>query len=173
MAEATHEDTLMQMAAAGNREAMDRLYAELATPLYNYLLRLVGDPERAGDALQTTFLNAWQGRASFRGQGARPWLFVIARNAVFRLHSNKTPPKPVDDAIGAASAAEEHQAIELADRLDAALQMLPAETREAIVLSRVSGLGLDEIAELLGMSNGALRVRLSRGLNRLKEELEL
>ncbi len=163
----------MQKASAGSRKAMDRLYAELATPLYNYLLRLAGDPERAGDALQTTFLNAWQGRASFRGSGARPWLFVIARNALFRVRSNPTVLEPVDSVSLAANPADEHQAAELADRLDDALARLPEDTREAIVLSRVSGLRLDEIAELLGMSNGALRVRLSRGLNRLKEELEL
>jgi RNA polymerase sigma-70 factor (ECF subfamily) len=152
---------------------MDRLYAELAAPIYNYLLRLAGDPERASDALQTTFLNAWQGRASFRGQGARPWLFVIARNAAFRLRGERPVLAPVDRAVAAASPAEEHQAAELADRLDEALARLPADTREAIVLSRVSGLSLNEIAELLGLSNGALRVRVSRGLNRLKEELEL
>lgn len=163
----------MQTVAEGSREAMDRLYAELAEPLYNYLLRLTGDPERAGDALQTTFLNAWQGRASFRGQGVRPWLFVIARNAVFRECGSQTVLEPVDRLRSSTSPADEHQAAELADRLDSALARLPADTREAIVLSRTSGLSHDEIAELLGMSNGALRVRLSRGLGRLKEELEL
>ncbi len=163
----------MREVATGNREAMDRLYAELAAPLYNYLLRLAGDPERAGDALQTTFLNAWQGRASFRGQGARPWLFVIARNAFFRQRHDKTVFEPSDSLVAAESPADEHQAAELADRLEEALARLPAETREAIVLSRVSGLSLEAIAELLGMSNGTLRVRLSRGLNRLKKELQL
>ena len=163
----------MQKVATGSREAMDRLYAELAAPVYNYVLRLAGDPERANDALQTTFLNAWQSRASFRGQGARPWLFVIARHAAFRVGGGQPVLEPVDPVLAAATPAEEHQAAELADRLDEALARLPADTREAIVLSRVSGLSLDEIAELLGMSNGALRVRVSRGLNRLKEELEL
>lgn len=152
---------------------MDRLYAELAAPLYNYLLRLAGDPERANDALQTTFLNAWHGRASFRGQGARPWFFVIARNAVFRHRRDQAVLEPVGIVSSTACPAEEHEAAELADRLDAMLARLPADTREAIVLSRVSGLRIDEIAALLGLSNGALRVRLSRGLNRIKEELEL
>lgn len=173
MAERTHEDKLMQQVAAGSRRAMDRLYAELATPLYNYVLRLAGDPELADDALQTTFLNAWHGRASFRGRGARPWLFVIARNVVFRHCRGEAMLEPVGVVASAASPAEEHQAEELADRLDAALAKLPDNTREAIVLSRLSGLSLAEIAELLGMSNGALRARLSRGLKQLKEELEI
>jgi RNA polymerase sigma-70 factor (ECF subfamily) len=173
MADQTHEDTLMQKAAAGSREAMDRLYADLAPPLYNYVLRLSGDPERADDALQTTFLNAWHGRASFRGKGARPWFFVIARNAVFRHFPGETVLESVDSVSSATSPADEHQATELADRLDEALARLSADTREAIVLSRLSGLSLEEIADLLGVSNGALRVRLSRGLKRLKEELEL
>lgn len=173
MPDLTHEDQLMQRVAAGSRRAMDRLYAELATPLYNYLLRLAGDPELASDALQTTFVNAWHGRASFRGRGARPWLFVIARNAVFRHRRREAVLEPVDAVSSAASPAQEHQAAELAERLDAALAKLPENTREAIVLSRLSGLSLAEIAELLGMSNGALRVRLSRGLRQLKEELEI
>jgi len=172
MTKADHEDRLMQQAAAGSRTAMEHLYKELSAPLYNYLLRLAGDADRANDALQATFLNAWQGRASFSGNGARPWLFVIARNAAFRLHRRKTELHAVTEAGAAASPADEHEAAELADRIDAALAQLPPDTREAIVLSRVSGLGLDEIAELLGTSNGALRVRLSRGLNRLKEVLE-
>ena len=163
----------MRKVAAGNRKAMDRLYADLAAPLYNYLLKIAGDPEKADDALQTTFLNAWRGRASFRGKGARPWFFVIARNAVFRHHRSQAVLEPVDSVSSGTSPAEEHQAAELADRLDEALARLPADTREAIVLSRLSGLSLEEIAELLGVSNGALRVRLSRGLKRLKEELEL
>ena len=173
MTDAATEDRLMRRVAGGSRDAMNRLYAELAPPLYNYLLRLVGDPARADDALQTTFLNAWQGRASFRGQGARPWLFVIARNAVFRSQPSGAVLEPIERAASTGSPAEEHEAAELADRLDAVLARLPADTREAIVLSRVSGLSIDEIAALLGLSNGALRVRLSRGLNRIKEELEL
>ncbi len=173
MTDAAYEDRLMQEVAQGSRESMDRLYIALAKPLYNYLLRLAGDSERANDALQTTFLNAWHSRESFRGQGARPWLFVIARNAAIRLHRNQPVLEPVVTAVAETNPAEENQAAELAERLDVALARLPADTREAIVLSRVSGLSLDEIAELLGVSNGALRVRLTRGLNRIKEELEL
>ncbi len=172
MAEPTREDWLMQQAAAGNRGAMDRLYGELSAPLYNYLLRLADTPDQADDALQATFLNAWQGRASFKGLGARPWLFVIARNAAFRLRQRKPEVELSNHSAAVAGPADELEAAELADRLDAALAQLPADTREAIVLSRVSGLSLDEIAELLGTNNGALRVRLSRGLNRLKEVLE-
>lgn len=172
MTDAAREDQLMQQAAAGNRGAMDRLYSELSTPLFNYLLRLAGDPEKASDALQATFLNAWQGRASFQGHGARPWLFVIARNAAFRIHKPKPDLGLFNDSAAQATPADEHEAAELADRLDDALTRLPAATREAIVLSRVSGLSLDEIAKLLDTSNSALRVRLSRGLNQLKQELE-
>ena len=171
MADSAHEDDLMQRAATGDREAMDRLYAALAGPLYNYLLRLAGDDDHANDALQATFLNAWHGRSSFRGTGARPWLFVIARNAWLRLRDQHPHLQLVDDAPAPAGPESEHTAAELADRLEDALARLPEDTREAIVLSRVSGLGLDEIAELLGTSNGALRVRLCRGLQRLKEEL--
>ena len=173
MPDRAREDELMQQVAAGSRRAMDRLYAEMAAPLYNYLLRLAGDRELASDALQTTFLNAWHGRASFRGQGVRPWLFVIARNAVFRHRHGEAVLEPVDAVSSAANPADEHQAAELADRLDTALAKLPQSTREAIVLSRLSGLNLAEIAELLGMSNGALRARLSRGLKQIKEELEI
>ena len=162
----------MRQATSGDRGAMDRLFGTLSGPLYNYALRLTGDPELANDALQTTFMNAWQSRASFRGQGARPWLFVIIRNAALRLRNRRPELALVTEAADASGPAHEHEAVELADRLDAALARLPADTREAIVMSRVSGMALDDIAELLGTTNGALRVRLSRGLARLKEELE-
>lgn len=172
MTDADREDRLMRQAAAGDRGAMDRLFGALSSPLYNYVLRLTGDPDQASDALQTAFLNAWQGRASFRGSGARPWLFVIARNAALNIRQRRSELSLVTEAEEQTGPADEHRAAELADRIDAALSRLPADTREAIVLSRVSGMRLDDIAALLGTSNGALRVRLSRGLARLKEAIE-
>lgn len=171
VSEPEHEDRLMQRAADGDRSAMDDLYQALAKRLYNYLLRISGDAERAEDALQVAFLNAWQGRATFRGRGARPWLFVIARNALQRQVRVAPAPASAGEAVTGPDPADDHSASELADRLDAALLRLPADTREAIILSRVSGLGLDEIADLLDISNVALRVRISRGLASLKEEL--
>ncbi|MEM8547335.1 MAG: RNA polymerase sigma factor [Pseudomonadota bacterium] len=173
MSELELADTLMQKAARGNRRAMDQLYGLLATPLYNYLLRLSGDPDLANDALQNTFLQAWQSRDTFRGDGARPWLFVIARNASRRLRTPPVATPAAETADPGADPAAAQTARETAAQLEHALAKLPEDTREAIVLSRVAGLDLDEIAGILGTTNGALRVRLSRGLAALKKELEL
>ncbi len=67
---------------------------------------------------------------------------------------------------------QEQAAGELSARLDAALGRLPEDTREVVVLSRVSGLDAGEIAVLLDLSEANVRVRLHRGLKRLKAELE-
>lgn len=172
-AKAMLEDSLMRGAVAGDAEAMEELYSLTASALFSYLRRLGNERADADDILQTTFLNAWRSRTRFRGTGARAWLFTIARNA-FLTHAGKrarhTAENPPSSTL--ATPSEAMAAADLSRRIEIALSGLPDETREAVVLSRVSGLSIEEIAGLLQTSKGNVRVRIHRGLTRLKEEIE-
>ena len=164
----------MRGAVTGDAEAMEQLYALTSSALFSYLRRLGSQRADADDILQTTFLNAWRSRTRFRGAGARAWLFAIARNA-FLTHAGKRARYSAERApsLALATPSEDMAATDLSRRIDFALRDLPEETREAVVLSRVSGLSIGEIADLLQTSEGNVRVRIHRGLTRLKEEIEL
>ena len=167
------EDSLMRGAVAGDARAMDQLYSLTASALFSYLRRLGSQRADADDILQTTFLNAWRSRTRYRGAGARAWLFSIARNA-FLTHAGKRARQSSESApaLALATPSEDMAATELSRRIDSALRGLPDDTREAVVLSRVSGLSIEEIAVLLRTSEGNVRVRIHRGLKRLQEEVE-
>lgn len=173
-ARAKLEDSLMRGAVAGDSEAMEELYSLTASSLFSYLRRLGNQRADADDILQTTFLNAWRSRTRFRGTGARAWLFTIARNA-FLTHAGKRARDTAENSPSPALAtpSEAMAATDLSRRIEFALRGLPDETREAVVLSRVSGLSIEEIAGLLQTSKGNVRVRIHRGLTRLKEDIEL
>ncbi|MBT8066646.1 MAG: RNA polymerase sigma factor [Gammaproteobacteria bacterium] len=168
------EDSLMRGAVAGDGAAMEQLYSLTASALFSYLRRLGSNHADADDLLQTTYLNAWRSRTRFRGIGARPWLFSIARNA-FLTHVGKEARSSVDNSppLALATPAENMAASDLSRRIDRALNELPADTREAVVLSRVSGLSISDIAGLLNTSEGNVRVKIHRGLTHLKEDIGL
>lgn len=164
----------MRAVVAGDGQAMERLYGLTANALFTYLRRLGSGAADADDVLQTTFLNAWRSRARFQGEGVRAWLFTIARNAYF-THASKQAIASVDptSSVRPDTPAQHFAATDLSRRIEAALSELPDDTREAVVLSRISGLSIRQIAALLDTSEGNVRVRIHRGLARLKEGLEL
>lgn len=165
------EDYLMQRVARGDAVSMERLYALTASALFSYLRKLGAMHADADDLLQSTFLNAWRSRNSFRGEGARPWLFTIARNA-WLDHVGRNKVTVERNELGMETAEHALIANDLSQALERALQRLPGDTREAVVLSRVSGLSISQIANVLGLSEGNTRVRIHRGLQQLKKEVE-
>lgn len=164
----------MRRAAAGDGTALERLYALTASALYSYLRRVAGSRSDADDLLQTTFMNAWRSKHRFRGDGARAWLFTIARNA-FLTHAGRKPglPEAGSQLATPATPSEQFEATDLSRRVEAALTHLPDDTREAVILSRLSGLSVRKIAALLDTSEGNVRVKIHRGLTQLKNYLEV
>jgi RNA polymerase sigma-70 factor (ECF subfamily) len=167
------EDSLMRSAAAGEGAALERLYALTASALYSYLRRLAGNRSDADDLLQTTFLNAWRSRHRFRDQGARAWLFTIARNAFLTHAAKKTAVTEAGTHPSTLpTPSEQFAATDLSRRVERALARLPDDAREAVILSRLSGLSVREIAVLLDMTEGNVRVKIHRALTQLKNYLE-
>jgi RNA polymerase sigma factor (sigma-70 family) len=150
--------------------------------------RLTGNWDAAEDLAQETLLEAWRSLARLRdADGLAPWLTAIARNVCLRWMRSRgrgAAPSirhPGDD--GAASllealpAADEGELTivlerdELAELLDRALALLPAATRDLLLAHYIHELPQVELAARLGMSEGALRVRLHRGKLALRRVL--
>jgi RNA polymerase sigma-70 factor, ECF subfamily len=158
--------------------------------VYRFALRLTGgNRSEADDLTQETFLRAYRHWDTFtRGTSARSWLFTIARNAFLRSRERQTRrpetlETDLDFSVEALGASEVYKSIAAADperqffdsfvddEIIQAIESLPVEFREAVVLSDVEGLNYGEIAEVLGVPMGTVKSRLYRGRRQLERKL--
>ena len=173
------DDLLVERMGGGDPSALSELFRRYGDEVLGYLVGVTRDRELAADLRQEVFLRAWRYATSYRGPGSvRGWLFSIARNErhdAFRAASkNRTlvaapgddaASEPVDDGPGP------HRIVVSQERLQqvqSALEELPVAAREILVLSRIEGMTYEELGGVLDASPGALRVRLSRALSKLR-----
>ena len=145
---------------------------------YNLARWLTRNAHDADDVVQEAFLRAYRFFPSFRGTDARAWVLTIVRNACWtflRASRSREVASVFDEADepvdGAASAEED--LVRRADgaRLKRALDDLPAEFREIVVLRELEELSYREIAEVAGIPVGTVMSRLARGRRRLQAAL--
>jgi RNA polymerase sigma-70 factor (ECF subfamily) len=169
-------EALMERYVDGDEAAFDVLYQRSSSRLFGYLLRLTRSRERAEDLLQVTYSKVHRARGSYlRGAPVMPWFIAIARRSFLDerrsakvrkedLSSDGTLPEP--------SSVNQDVGDDVADALERALDSLPENYREAIVLTKVTGLSLAEASEVLGATPTALKLRVHRGYVKLRERLD-
>ena len=174
------DDRLMAAFCAGDEGAFSSLYERHATTMFRFLRRLVGQRELAEDVLQTTFLSVVRARGRYQpGTNVRSWFYAIAANAArdaLRRARVRAVEQQAPDGGGGSPTLGDLGATTDADpalraALVAALGTLPADQREAVVLHHLEGLSFPEIADILGISAGAAKVRAHRGYERLRVRL--
>jgi RNA polymerase sigma factor (sigma-70 family) len=173
---AARSDTeLMAAVRDGDLVQLGALFDRHHVSLFNFFLRLTGSRQLSEDLVQEVFIRILKYRKSFRAPGElRPWLYKLARNAAaahFRKHGrDRLPPgEPEDRVCQSPLPLDEMQRAEDARLLRAALLRLPYERREVLLLSRFGELRYDQIAELLGCSVGAVKLRVHRAVRQLRE----
>ena len=171
----------------GDREAFAAMVAAYSPKLYKLALRMLGDPLEAEDILQETFLKAYRGLENFRG-GSKlsTWLYRITANeALMRLRKNELDTVPVDEPLLLEDGAEvprelkdwcclpeaELMNAEAQDTLDLAIKTLSPTLRAAFVLRDLHGLSTREAADVLQISEAAIKTRLLRARLQLREIL--
>lgn len=155
---------------AAERAAFEELYVQYRSPLYNYIYRLMGDREQADDLLQETFVKAYRALADLpEGPGRTPWLYRIATNTCYdalrrRRLISWLPWTRDDGAPEPATYADENPGERYAMRegLEAALNLVPPSLRAPLLLHAVHGFGYADIAQALGISEAAVKMRISR-----------
>jgi RNA polymerase sigma-70 factor, ECF subfamily len=169
-------EQLMELYVDGSAPAFDDLYRRVAPKLLAYLLRLTQNRERAEDLLQVTFAKIHRARSSYlRGAPLLPWVLAIARRSFYderRAAKSRTEDLSNDGTLPEPEQAEPGVPAELSDALERALAALPEAYREAITLTKVTGLSVGEAAEVLGTTKTAVKLRVHRGYNLLRERLE-
>jgi RNA polymerase sigma-70 factor (ECF subfamily) len=166
------EQLFARFAATGDPAALGEVFDRTHAPLLSLALHLCGNPADAEDALQATFVTAIGKRSEWdAARPLLPWLTGVLTLHCKKAHERRARrrhvalPELVDDD-GSPIAASERQ--ELVEQLRRHVERLPDEQRQALLLQLEHGLTPAEIAEVLAVPPGTVRMRLHRGLKTLR-----
>jgi RNA polymerase sigma factor (sigma-70 family) len=169
------DEVFMEQFCAGDERAFSVLFERHAAAIRGYLLRLTGNGSAAEDLTQVSFLSVVRARGRFLpGARFKPWLYAIATNAARDWQRRGRHEVLTEDGAVPDSEVSESESPDSAmqSRVRSALEQLPQAQREAIVLHRFEGLSFAEVAEAMGVSESAAKVRAHRGYERLRELLK-
>ena len=154
----------------------NRMVAEHGPVLYRMAYRMVGDQHEAEDLVQEAFRSAWRSRRLFRpGNGERAWLASILRRRVVDHWRRPRPPTVLagDQNIEVGRPGDDPLRDEFSDEMQRALEKIPRDLRETLLLVVVAELTHQEAADLLGIPLGTVLSRVSRARRQLREHLQL
>jgi RNA polymerase sigma-70 factor (ECF subfamily) len=160
-------------------ESFETLAMPMFDSLYNFAHWLTHDRDEAEDLVQETYLKALKGFGSFQpGTNFRAWMYRILRNTFLTSRSGLSvkmtmPLDREEDAFGRAADTPEAVLLARADqqRVRNALERLPVQFREVIVLCDIEEMSYQEIAEIVGIPIGTVMSRLSRARKSIRELL--
>jgi RNA polymerase sigma-70 factor (ECF subfamily) len=179
-AQSGNGDSDVARAAAGDRNAFERLYRLHANRVFSLCVRMVGDRTRAEELTQDVFVRAWEKLHLFRGESAfATWLHRMTVNVVLNARKSdgrqRSRFEENDEEAGGMDALPGVVGMPLApgDMLDLenAITRLPPGARRVFVLHDVEGYKHEEIAEMLGVTSGATKAQLHRARLLLREAL--
>jgi len=161
-------------------EAFGHLYRRYVTRIYSYHYRHTSNATEAEDLTSQTFYRALRSIAHYREKGGsfQAWLFRIAHNLVVNWYRDRQrkPQVPLDDMPLIAPQADPQadvEAAELQARLLAALQTFPEDRKTLLILKFVEQMSNEEIAAVLGKTEGAVKSLYHRTLLSLREMLDI
>jgi len=159
--------------------AFERLYRKHVGDVYRYALAVMRNPADAEDVTQTTFVAAWQGRATFDPQrgGMLGWLLGIARRKVVDQIRAAARDERITDSVRRLAPVGEVEAPpdRVVERLVVADEMaqLPGEQRRVLELAFYDDLTHPQIAAVTGLPLGTVKSHLRRGMARLRSRWEV
>jgi RNA polymerase sigma-70 factor (ECF subfamily) len=190
----TEESAVIAELKAGSEEAYSWLIGEFHQPIYSLIYRIVNDPSDAADTTQDVFLKVFRGMKHFHGESClKTWIYRIALHEAanrkrwwFRHKAQETPIEPVlpggcefsGEFAGekrlvdpGESPFEKFAHTEVRAAVDQALQQVPEPYRTALILRDLEEMSYEEIAEVLAISLGTVKSRITRGRDALRKKL--
>lgn len=181
------EDFSLDALRAGDRAEFSRLVEATSAKMYRLAVKMLNDPQDAEDVLQETYLKAYRHLKDFDGRSSlSTWLYRIATNeALMQLRKRRPDIISIDEPVETTEGEQEPVQIidwcclpedvllsgETRARLDGAISHLPHNLRIVFLLRDIEDLSTHETAEVLNISEVAVKTRLSRARLRLREEL--
>jgi RNA polymerase sigma-70 factor (ECF subfamily) len=176
------DPALVRAVQRGEKGAMDALIRASYADVYALCRRLLGDPSDAADATQEVYLRVVRSVMAFRGESAfSTWLHRVTVNVCMTALQRRGDARARGQSAGIADFAADElvsndigpegraETADLAARTARALAELPEDARDVVVLRDVQGLSTKETAQVLGVTEGAVKVRLHRAHARLRE----
>lgn len=157
------------------KRRFDRLVGEHRSDLFRYAYWLSGDAALAEDVVQDAMVRAWRSLDSLREDAAaKPWLLTIVRRENARFFERKRlETVDIDELVGAPTLQVSSEDSTDRDDLHKAISELEADYREPLVLQVVLGHSTKEIADIMGLTNGAVLTRLHRARKKLIDNFDL
>ena len=164
------DEQLMHDVASGNLDAMSHIFERYHKRLYNFYFQMIRDRAICDDMVQTVFYKVIRYRESYKGGQFVSWIFKIARNVFSDQYqkSKKTLNNVDIDLVAHKNEDNKVDKIEEIQHLHNALNRLNVEEKELIVMNRLQGIKYDRIAEIIGSSEGAVKVKVHRIIKKLK-----
>ena len=167
---------LVERIRAGDARAFDEIVARHKRAVYSMARRLLDSHEDADEAAQVTFVRAWQALGGFRGESSlRTWLVRIVLNVSKSLRAKA---RPLDGLEGQEQRADPRagsddllQRNEARARVRNAVDRLPPRQREVVMLKVFSEMTHREVAEILGLSEGAVKAHLHQAVSNLRRRM--
>jgi RNA polymerase sigma-70 factor (ECF subfamily) len=192
----TEESAVIAELKAGSEEAYSWLIGQFHQPIYSLIYRIVNDPSDAADTTQDVFLKVFRGMKHFHGESSlKTWIYRIAlheaanrRRWWFRHKAQETSLEPVAtgdcEFSGSRSPSAEDRLVdpgespfeqfahaEVRAAVEQSLQQVPEPYRTALILRDLEEMSYDEIAEVLAISLGTVKSRITRGRDTLRKKL--
>jgi RNA polymerase sigma-70 factor (ECF subfamily) len=168
----------MLLCSQGSRNAFELLYERYKPRVYSFLYRLTGSSEEAEDLLQETFLKIYRHRRNYKPVSRlQSWIYTVARNSWYdAARKNMTRRRLEEERIPSPSADSGKKGLELKDRkqmVKEAVDSLPPQQKECLVLHRFQNLSYAEIAEICHTTAQAVKQRVFRAHTTLRKRLEV
>ena len=169
------DELLMLSVKQGDLDSMAPLFEKYHASVYLYYFRCTGDEELSKDMCQNLFARVLKFRHAFpEGANFRGWLFVVARNLKYdHYRKNKNiinntirTDEIKDETITNAEEIDNHEKTQI---LYEALDKLKPEYRDILEMAKFEGLKYEEISKLNGSSVGAVKLKVHRAMNKLRE----
>jgi RNA polymerase sigma-70 factor, ECF subfamily len=187
--EATDDAMLASLLRQGSEDAYELLVARFQQPVYNLVYRLLADPGESCDVVQEVFLKIFRNIATFRNQSSlKTWIYRIAVNEVHNyrrwfyrhrrqevvLEDENEGGKNFGDTVPDHGRSPYDYALNGEKRvmIEDALAHINPMFRAAVVLRDVEDLSYEEIADVLDISLGTVKSRITRGREAMRRELE-
>ena len=184
------DEDLMVKYQQGEVRAFEVLLTRHRKPVYNFVLRYVGDKETAEDLLQETFMRVIKGADAYKRQAKfTTWLYTIARNLCVdqtrrrkhRKHASLDAPMAADDDSGtlldvipSKEMGSDRKSVnkELYARMQGAIGALSEEQREVFLMREFLDMPFKQIAEVVGVPENTVKSRMRYALEKLRLDLD-
>ena len=164
---------LLKRFAAGDLEAFETLFRQFQGEVYGWILRIVRDPAAAEDLTVETFWRIYRARARFDPAGNfGAWARRIATNMALDHLKTARREVPLPEHLSQGAQPDPAVRRETRERIACAFRQLPAKLQVVATLALIEEEPYEQIAEALGISVGAVKLRVFRAVRRLREKLK-